>query len=139
MELLQQELTNYPDQSFVKHLCDSLRFGFDTLVSNVNIPTYECPNSLSARQNPDIVSNLLCEEVKKGFIRGPFSKPPFDSYRVSPLGIATHKYSGKNRLILDLSSPHNKSDQISVNDLIDKDLCSLSYVKIDDAIKIINL
>jgi hypothetical protein len=57
-----------------------------------NIPTYECRNALLDRNNPDIVTRLLQEEIDKGFIRGPFSKPPFKQYRASPLGIATHKY-----------------------------------------------
>ena len=56
---------------------------------------------------------------------------------MSPLGLATHKYSGKQRLILDLSSPHNKSNHLSVNDLIKKEDCSLTYVTIDNAIQII--
>jgi hypothetical protein len=41
------------------------------LVSN------ECRNVLSARNNPDIVTRLLQEEIDKGFIRGPFSKSTF--------------------------------------------------------------
>jgi hypothetical protein len=36
-----------------------------------------------------------------------FDAPPFSVYRVSPIGIAEGKYSGKKRLILDLSSLHN--------------------------------
>lgn len=107
------------------------------LVSNVNVPTYECKNALTARKNPEVVSKLLQDEIDKGFLIGPFSEPPFVTYRVSPLGIATHKYSKKQRLILDLSSPHNSNEHQSVNDLIDKELCSLSYIKLDDAIKVI--
>ncbi|CAG2232749.1 unnamed protein product [Mytilus edulis] len=107
------------------------------LVSDVNLPIYECKNSLTARKNPEVVTNLLQQEVDKGFLKGPFSQPPFLSYRVSPLGIATHKYSKKQRLIIDLSSPHNLDEHYSVNDLIDKDLCSLTYIKIDDAINAI--
>jgi hypothetical protein len=84
----------------------------------------------------DDVSELLQKELNNGFIYGPFCKPPFEHYRVSPLGVATGKYSQKKRLILDLSSPHSK-DVASINDLIDKEQCSMSYVKIDDAIKII--
>lgn len=57
--------------------------------------------------------------------------------RVSPIGIATHKYSFKKRLILNLSSPHNNEDHLCINELIDKDLCSLSYIKLDDAIRVI--
>ena len=47
------------------------------------------------------------------------------------------KYSGKKRLIVDLSSPHDDLSHSSINDLIDKDACSLTYVRIDDAIKAI--
>ena len=61
---------------------------------------------------------------------------PFEHFRVSPLGLAEGKYSKKKRLILDLSAPHNE-DINSVNDLIDKEQCSMQYVKVDDAIKII--
>ncbi|VDI16884.1 Hypothetical predicted protein [Mytilus galloprovincialis] len=35
-----------------------------------------------------------------------------------------------------LSAPHNDTN-VSINDLIDKDLCSMTYVKIDDAIRLI--
>lgn len=34
---------------------------------------------------------------------------------VSPLGIATHKYSGKKRLIFDLSSPHNNTASMNLS------------------------
>jgi hypothetical protein len=85
-------------------------------------------NSVLARQNPSVIDNLLQTELEKGYVKGPFPLPPFPTYRVSPLGIATHKYSGKKRLIFDLSSPHN-NPQPSVNDLIDKDLCTLSYIR----------
>jgi hypothetical protein len=49
----------------------------------------------------DDVSELLQKELNNGFIYGPFCKPPFEHYRVSPLGVATGKYSQKKRLILD--------------------------------------
>ena len=66
---------------------------------------------------------------------GPFAANPFKDLpsRVSPLGVATHKYSGKKRLILDLSAPHDGV----INSLIDKDRFSLKYVSIDHAISII--
>lgn len=40
-------------------------------------------------------------------------------------------------MIVDLSSPHDNDSHPSVNDLINKEECSLSYVRIDDAIAII--
>jgi hypothetical protein len=64
--------------------------------------------------------------------------PSFDNYRVSPIGVAEGKYSKKKRLILDLSAPNNDTD-LSINDLIDKAQCSMSYVEIDDAIQIIRI
>jgi hypothetical protein len=100
-----------------------------------SIFTYD-KNNLSARVQQTVVSELIDKELQKGFIYGPFTQPPFDNYRVSPIGVAEGKYSKKKRLILDLFSPHNDTD-LSINDLIDKAQCSMSYVKIDDAIKII--
>ena len=38
-------------------------------------------------------------------------------------------------MIIDLSPPHNNKKHVSINDLIDKDQCSLTYVKLDDAIR----
>ena len=116
------------------YLCSGLEYGFDTLVSDTNLKTKECKNLLSARENADIVQELLDTECAKGYAYGPFSEPPFENYRVSPIGIAVGKYSGKKRLIIDLSSPHNSKSHSSINNLIDKDQCTLSYVRIDDAI-----
>ena len=76
------------------------------------------------------MSELIQKELDNGCIYGPFCKPAFEHYRVSPIGVTTGKYSHKKRLILDLSSPHR-------DDLIDKGQCSMSYIKIDDAVKII--
>ena len=112
-----------------------MEFGFDTLVSSTTSPTKECNNLMSARTQPEIVSNLLREECEKGYAYGPFRDAPFDCYRISSIGVAKGEYSGKKRLIIDLSAPHNDSTHSSINDLIDKEQCSLTYVKLDDAIK----
>ncbi len=95
----------------------------------------EYRNLLSARKNPSNVTTLIQLELQKGYITGPFSSPPFPVYRVSPIGIVESKYSKKKRLIIDLSAPHDDPDQSSINELIDKDTFSLSYVKLDDAIR----
>ena len=47
------------------------------------------------------------------------------------------KIQKKKRLIVDLSAPHSNENHPGINDLIDKNECSLSYVSIDDAIKFI--
>ncbi|RXN33881.1 poly [Labeo rohita] len=67
---------------------------------------------------------------------GPYSVPPFHIFRVSPIGVATRKFSGKKRLIIDLSSPHN-SPFPSINSLIPLEEFSLHYHDVDQAITLI--
>ncbi|VDI62454.1 Hypothetical predicted protein [Mytilus galloprovincialis] len=78
----------------------------------------ECKNLLSTKKFPDDVTKLVDDELRKGYLIGPFTKPPFDTYRISPIGIVEGKYSKKKRLILDLSAPHNNDEHHSINDLI---------------------
>ena len=107
------------------------------MVPSVTIPNKVCRNLLSALTISDTVQELIETEYKNGVLYGPFDHPPFKHYRVSLLGVAVGKYSGKKRLIVDLSSPHDDPRNVSINELIDKDSCSLSYVRLDDAIKAI--
>lgn len=67
---------------------------------------------------------------------GPFDTSPFSTHRINPIGIATRKYSGKKRLIIDLSAPHNGNAQ-SINSLIPLAPFSLFYATVDNAIKFI--
>ncbi|XP_073685315.1 uncharacterized protein [Garra rufa] len=90
------------------------------------------------RYQPDVVNDLIRKEVDSGFMIGPFDKPPFKIFRISPIGVATRKFSGKKRLIIDLSSPHN-STVPSVNSLIPLNEYSLKYHDIDQAVELIKL
>jgi hypothetical protein len=133
---MSSELTNHPDKTFCTYLISGLSNGFDIFLDEEKIQSSkECKNLKSSKDEPEIVDSLIQNELEKGFVIGPFSEPPFQLYRISPVGIAIGKYSGKKRLILDLSSPHNDPNHESINNLIDKEKCSLTYVKIDDAIK----
>ena len=116
------------------YLSSGLEHGFDTFVSDTNLKTKECKHLLSACENADIVQELLDAECDKGYAYGPFSEPPFDNYRVSSIGIAIGNYSGEKRLIVDLSLNRNSKSHSSINNDIDKDLCTLSNIIIDDAI-----
>ena len=62
---------------------------------SVTLPNKVCRNLLSATQNSVTVHYLIDTECKNGFLYGPFDHPPFKHYRVSPLGVAVGKYSGK--------------------------------------------
>ena len=135
IDKLETELENHPDRNFVQFLINGLRHGFDTGVRFPPQKSLECENLLSARKDPDFVTEELQREKDKGYVIGPFDQSPYEIYRVSPLGVATHKYSGKKRLIVDLSSPHGNAEHESINNLIDKDHYSLVYVKLEDAIR----
>ena len=87
----------------------------------------------------DFVTSAIADELSKGYMIGPFTKDtcPFPIYRLNGIGVVHGKYSGKKRLILDLSGPHGNPEHDSLNSLICKEDYSLSYVRIDDAIAII--
>ena len=132
---LEEELSKHPDKMFVSYLTDDFKNGFDTGLSVLPQVSFQCDNLLSARKDPTTTYDLLQAELDKGYLIGPFDFVPFETYRISPLGIAIGKYSGKKRLIVDLSAPHQNEQHKSLNELIDKEEFSLSYVTIDNAIK----
>ena len=134
IDRLEMELAGHPDRNFVVNLINGLREGFFTGINEPPMITLEHPNNMSANSHPEIVTKLIDDEVKKGFLVGPFETPLFSTYRVSPLGVAEGSYSGKKHLIVDLSAPHNNNNHASLNQLINKDEYSLTYVKLDDAI-----
>ena len=111
--------------------------GFDPGIRDIPLLVTECKNNRSATTQPAVVKELIHSEVSKGYLLGPYVRPPFEAYRISPIGIAEGKYSKKKRLIVDLSAPYDKSGVFSVNELIDKKECSMSYDTIDDAINLI--
>ena len=137
VDKLESDLQGHPDQDFVHFLISGLKHGFDTGLSDMPTTSLECQNLKSARSDPIFVSAALQQEVAKGYMIGPFSSSPYSVYRVSPLGVAEHKYSKKKRLIVDLSAPHESSEHPSINDFINKEDYSLSYVRIDDAIALL--
>ncbi len=114
-------------------------YGFDTGFDTLPHISKECRNLLSTRRssNHQIVTDLVKRELDRGYLIGPFPESPFTTHRVNPLGLVQGKYSKKHRLIVDLSAPHDDEDHASLNSLIDKEKFSLTYVRIDDAVRII--
>ena len=78
--------------------------------------SFEAKNLVSANQLPDVVDLKLHKEISAGRIAGPFQKPPFPTFRVSPLGVVPKKTPGELHLIHHLSYPKGSSinDGISV-------------------------
>ncbi|CAG2206465.1 unnamed protein product [Mytilus edulis] len=87
VDKLAWELQRHPDRYFVNSLINGLRKGFFTGVSSLPEKVLECKNLLSTTKCPDDVSGLVKSELDNNFVIGPFTKAPFDIYRVSPVGI----------------------------------------------------
>ena len=68
-----------------------------------------------------------------GRVLGPFSEKPISTLRISPIGLVEKPDNGW-RLITHLSYPN----QFSVNHLIDKDLCAVTYTSFDSVIDVIS-
>lgn len=138
LRVLASELSSHPNSVFVDHLLSGLSQGFRVGVLADPEVTYVAKNLLSAVSDPDTVARLVASEVSKGYIVGPFDSSPFSVFRTSPLGVATGKYSGKKRLIFDLSAPRC-GPVLSINSLIPPVPFSLHYATVDDAVKLIKL
>ena len=110
----------------MKGLSSGFRIGF--AYTAVKCLPAKC-NHPSAREHPDIIAVALHKEVSKGRLIGPLDPKDYPYVHISSLGaIPSHN---KWRLILDLSHPQGSS----VNDGIDRRLCSLSYMRVDDVVR----
>ena len=118
----------------LKGISEGFRVGFDYHLFSQLRPS--STNLLSATQNPEVVDSYLAKELQLGrivHIADPLGLP-FLQY--SPFGVLPKKYKpGKWRLIFNLSAPHSHA----VNDAILKELCSFSYVSVDDVVSSILL
>ncbi len=86
----------------------------------------------SAKDHPEVVSNYLNREkaVNRMVVVSP-QDLPYIHCHISPFGVIPKKAKpGHWRLIVDLSSPANAS----VNDGIDKDMSSISYITTDNIV-----
>ncbi|RXN13000.1 poly [Labeo rohita] len=133
---LSVELLHHPDSLFTDYVLSGLAHGFHPGVVSLPSQSLVCPNLHSALTEPEIVDLLVKKEIDANFMIGPYAVPPFPIFRVSPIGVATRKFSGKKRLIIDLSSPHN-SPFPSINSLIPLEEFSLHYHDVDQAITLI--
>ena len=90
-------------------------------------------NSASQHMEVIIITQYLTSEISEGRVAGPF--PPClvsVSNHISRFVVIPKSHQpNKWRFIIDLLHPKGKS----VNDGIRKDLCSMSYISVDDAIR----
>ena len=79
-------------------------------------------NLPAASAHREVVSGYLEKECNLGRVVEPLPEKE-RKVHISPIGVIPKKTPGKWRLIVDLSSPRNRS----VNAVIDEDISSLSY------------
>ena len=128
LEFLLEEY-NFQERMF---LIDGFKYGFH-LFSIGQSRSYESPNLLSARQQPQVVDRKLAKELEAHRFAGPFDTPPFFS-ECHPW-VSFQRTQGEFRLIHHLSYPMGES----VNDGISREHSSVQYANIYHAIKRIKL
>ena len=112
---------------------DGFENGFDLGCNGY--PTYSrvSANFPSCIEHHEVVDQYLHNEVTNGRMWGPHDNIPLPNLQCAPMGVVPKQEVGKYRIIHHLSHPEGDS----VNDFIDKEQFSLSYITIDDAIKIV--
>ena len=126
-------LESYPNRAladfFLQGISEGFRIGF-SYGSNHLKPSKS--NLAGARSHPNVVEDYLQSEVSLRRVAGPFLSSLLPNCQISRFGvIPKNRQPGKWRLIVDLSHPKGKS----VNDGIAKDLCSLKYITLEDAVQ----
>ena len=129
---LELELANHPDCNFVSNLLSTLKEGARIGYSGPRSSRVS-PNLISATQHPEVVTLNLQKEVTLGRVAGPYPSQPLPNFQCHPVGVVPKKHSTEWRTIYHLSYPPGDS----INDHIPKDPFSLSYVRVDDAIHIL--
>ena len=127
-------LQDHPDRALTQYILNGIRNGFHIGYDKTMTRQSSASNMISAAQNPEPVQKYVDNELAEQRIIGPFAASAAGEAHVSRFGVIPKRHQpGKWRLILDLSSPEGRS----INDGIDKGLCSLQYESVDDAARIL--
>ena len=125
-----KELQSHPDQRFIGYILRGIDQGFRVRFNGKLVKLKS--RMPSAGEHPEVVCKYLQEEVARGCV-ALLSETTTERVIIhtSPFGVIPKKSRpNKWRLILDLSSPNGHS----MNDGVEKELTSLSYVSVDDVV-----
>ena len=127
-------MTGY-DSELGQYLVHGFTYGFT--IGCLDLPVHfdiNMCNLKSADEYAYIIDKKVANELLLGRVLGPYDVPPTCvNYRISPLGVVPKKNPGQFRMIHHLSFP----DGSSVNDFIPKEISSVRYATIQDAIDLI--
>ena len=123
-------LANHPDRRFADYVTSGVTDGFRIGFNRTCILTPALRNLPSASEQEAVLDRIFEQELSLGRFMGPFDA--CEQWQINRVGIIPKGHTpGKWRLITDLSHPPGAS----VNDGIDPDLCSLSYVTVDEVVR----
>ena len=127
---LTENLEGY-DPTLTHFLVSGFTHGFEI---GDDTPTTDCSpvNSKTVEQAPEVIHDKLNKEIHAGRIAGPFNKPPYQPFHISPLSLRPKKQSGKYRLLHNLSYPY---DENSINYNIPNSKRTVQYASVGEAIK----
>ena len=129
-------LTAHPDPSFAQYLLRGIQHGIRIGPRAQGGRCRAKRNLRSAYEHPGVIEAYLTREVELGRIIRLSTDVALclSNLQISPFGVIPKRNCpNKWRLIVDLSSPEG----FSVNDELDRAMCSIKYSSIDDAVNII--
>ncbi len=128
-----QRLIGHPDVAFRKYLLRGILQGF-----RIGFRYGECTctcasaNMQSVVVRPRVIDDYLEKDVRLGRVMGPLVGDSFKKVHVNRFGqVPKNRQPGKWRLIVNLSYPRGAS----VNDGVERELCSMKYSSVDVAVK----
>ena len=125
----QVALKHHPDRHYVEYLIQGIQGGFRLGFDHKSRCKAASRNMQSAYEHPSIIDEYITKECALGRVLGPFSPEKIPVLQLSRFGVIPKKHKpNKWRLILDLSHP----ESFSVNDGIERALCSLKYISVDE-------
>ena len=128
---LEQHLKGYNNFQ-TNYLITGFKEGFKISFKG-NPPCLKPKNLKSAYDHPEVIEKKIESELLNNRIEGPFDKPPFQLFAMSPIGVVEKKEKGKYRMIQHLSYPRGNS----VNDGIEDANKTVSYQNIDTAMQLL--
>ena len=119
-------LSTHPDQPYARFILAGLTQGYRIGFDRAHPLQSASKNMQSARANAQVVEDYLMQERSHSRFVGPL--PPSCPIHTSRIGVIPKGHTpGKWRLITDFSFPPD----FRINDGIERNLCSLSYVTVD--------
>ena len=126
-------LAKHPDKEFMDYIIRGLEKVSGWVSGMGRVHTSPARSNMhSARERPEVIDDYLAREVGLGRVMGPLERKEFPDIHVSRFGLVPKgNQPDKWRLIVDLSHPSGAS----INDGIERELCSLRYTSVDEAVQ----